>query len=392
MASFPALVFDMKTNRISLELLAQGWTKDQTPEGFRPWNDFYGGWEYKQSTYRKFIFVTPCGLITKGDHIITNMGYMGVNWMVENDNAVINCPFYSLRNCPIRHPLLSCKSLYNTVSGIGNFKLCAICRTDHPWEYANSVEKVLDDNEAEEDILWNAFSQRHHGRVCKYQSHFNRSEKKWYIHYNPIRCAELCCSYCSILQKPVVPKKANVYYDLKRTLTEPGEGFVPEETKVSVTKGIKLLRASETICEAVVQVCRAEIQRKAELNNHSFCFFGGTVEVLNLRVDRRPTKDLLQDLQDVTNGISVVHQSDVDKAKKADKHERRIASQKRRVERFQKMIRTSGVDALSAADQRRAEKHLSKEQILQAEQEHCNLLLPPPRDPQISLFEEVDDT
>ncbi len=382
----------METNKKSLELLAQGWTKDQTPEGFRPWNDFYGGWEYKQSTYRKFTFVTPCGLLTTGERITTNMGYMGVNWMVENDNAVINCPFYSLQDCSLRHPLLRARSRYNTVSGLGNFKLCAIRRTDLPWEYGNSMEKVLDDHEAEADKLWKAFSQRHQGRVCKYQSHYNRTEKKWHIHYDPIQCATFCCSYCSILGTPISSKKANVYYDLKRTWTEPGEGFVPEETKVSVTKGVKLLRASETICEAVVKVCHAKIQRKAELNNHAFCFFGGTVEVLNLRVDRRPTRDLLQDLQDVANGIAVVHQSDIDRAKKADRHERRLVSQAKRVDRFQKMICTSGFDGLSASDQRHAEKHLTKEQIQQAEQEHIKLLLPSPRDPQVSLFEEVGVT
>lgn len=380
----------METNKISLELLAQGWTKDQTPEGFRPWNDFYGGWEYKQSTYRKFTFITPCGLLLKGDHIITDMGYMGVNWMVENDNAVINCPYYSLRDCSVRHPLLRGKNLYSFISRIGNYKHCSVCRTDRPWVYHNSLEKVLDDNEAEEETLWKAFAERHNGRVCKHQAYFNRSEKKWHIRYDPMQCSTYCCTYCTILQRPVSPKKVNVYYDLKRTWTEPGEGFVPEETKVSVTKGIKLLRASETICEAVVKVCRADIQRKAELNNHSFCFFGGSVEVLNLRVDRKPTRDLLQDLQDVANGIAVVHQSDMDKAKKADKHERRVVSQTKRVEQFQKMIRTSGFDGLSVSNQRRAEKHLTKEQIQQAEQEHIQLLLPPPKDPQISLFEEVD--
>ncbi len=369
--------------------MAQGWTKEQTPEGFRPWNDFYGGWEYKQSTYRKFIFVTPCGLLVQGDHIITDMGYMGVNWMVENDNAIINCPYYSLRDCPVRHPLLRGKNLYSFISRIGNYKHCSVCRSDQPWEYSNSLEKVLDDNKAEEEKLWKAFTERHHGRVCKFQSYFNRSEKKWRICYDPMRCAEFCCSYCSVLDKPISPKKANVYYDLKRTWTEPGEGFVPEQTNVSVTKGVKLLRASETICEAVVKVCWADIQRKAELNNNSFCFFGGTVEVLNLRVDRRPTRDLLQDLQDVANGITVVHQSDMDKSQKAAKHERRVVSQVKRVNRFQRMIRTSGFDSLSASDRRRAEKHLTEEQIQQAEQDHIKLLLPPPQDPQLSLFGEV---
>ncbi len=377
----------METNKISLELLAQGWTKNQTPEGFRPWNDFYGGWEYKQSTYRKFTFITPCGLLVKGEKVTSNMSYMGVEWMAENDNPVINCPFYSLRECPMRHPLLAGKTIYNYISRIGNFKFCAVCRTSLPWCYQNSVEKVLDDNAAEENALWEAFAKKHHGPVCKQQAYFDRTEKKWHLRYDPRQCPQYCCSYCTILKKPISQKKANVYYDLKKTWVEPGTGFIPEETKVTVTKGIKLLRASETICEAVVKVCGKDIQRTAQLNQHAFLFFGGTVEVLNLRVDRRPTRDLLQDLHDVANGITVVHQSDVDKARKAVQHEKRILSQNRRVERFQKMIRTTGFRGLSAADQRRAKKHLTEAQIRQAEQVYSQLLLPPPKDPQISLFE-----
>ncbi len=315
------------------------------------------------------------------------MSYMGVEWMVENDNPVINCPFYSLRECPMRHPLLAGKTLYNYISRIGNFKFCAVCRTSLPWRYENSVEKVLDENSAEENVLWEAFAKKHHGRVCKQQAYFDRTEKKWHLRYDPRQCPQYCCNYCTILNKPISQKKVNVYYDLKKTWVEPGTGFIPEETKVTVTKGIKLLRASETICEAVIKVCGKDIQRTAQLNQHAFLFFGGTVEVLNLRVDRRPTRDLLQDLQDVENGITVVHQSDVDKSRKAVKHEKRILSQNRRVERFQKMIRTTGFRGLSAADQRRAKKHLTEAQIQQAEQEHSRLLLPPTKDPQISLFE-----
>ena len=83
----------MEINKITQELLAQGWTKDQTPEGFVPWNDFYGGWEYKRSVTQKFVFLTPCGMLVKGNKVTGDMSYMGVNWSFENDNAVINCPF-----------------------------------------------------------------------------------------------------------------------------------------------------------------------------------------------------------------------------------------------------------------------------------------------------------
>ncbi len=315
---------------------------------------------------------------------------MGVYWSVENDNPIINCPFYSLHECPVRHPLLSGKNLYSFISRIGNYKHCSVCRTSLPWRYENSVEKVLDDNEAEETAQWHTFSEQRHGRVCKNQAFYNRSEKKWHLGYDPMQCAQYGCHYCTILGKPISPKRANVYYDLKKMWTVAGSGFIPEETAVSVTKGIKLLRASETICEAVVKVCAADIQRSVALKYHSFCYFGGSVTVENLRVDRRPTRDILKDLQDTAAGISVAHQSDIDKSQKEAKHATRIISQEKRKENFRKLIRSNGFENLPAACQRRAEKHLSQDEIHQANTHYFQSLLPPSADPQLSLFEEGD--
>lgn len=378
----------MELNKITQELLAQGWTKDLTPEGFRPWNDFNGGWEYKESIFRKFVFQTPCGMLVKGTKVIDNMAYMRVNWTVENDNPVINCPYFSLRDCSLRHPLLRDKFVYNYRSRLGSIKHCAVHRTDLPWDYNNSVEKVVDANDREEDALWQAFLAQHKGRACRHQCHYNRSEKKWHIHYDPTQCCHYNCEHCAILDKPISPKKANVYYDLKKSWVKPGQGFMPDETMVSITKGIKLLRASETICDAIVKYGRHEIYSKLYLENHSFCFFGGTIEVQNLRYERRESRDLLRDLQDVSNGIEVFHQSDLQKVQKAAKSARRQESQRRREERFKKLIRTSGFDGLSTSDQVRARKHLSPVQILQAQREYELSLLPPPRDDQVSLWEE----
>ena len=375
----------MELTKITKELLAQGWTKDQTPEGFSPWNDFYGVWEYKRSTYSKFVFQTPCGLLIKGDKVISNMAYMGVHWMVENDNPVINCPYFSLRDCPCRHPLLKGRQLYSFISRIGSYKHCAVRRTDLPWEYGNSVEKVLDENTREEDQLWEVFSKRHNGRVCRNQAYFNRTEKKWHMHYDPMTCVHHGCSHCSILDKPISIKKANIYYDLKKSHVQKGQGFLPDENIVSITRGIKLLRASETICEAIVKHCKAYIEATVRLNNHSFCFFGGSVEVLNLRYERRESRDLLQDLRDVAAGIAVVHEADLKKAQKEAKHSRRIASQLRREEHFRKLIRTNGYGNLSASDRRRAEKHLSEEEIEAANHFYEQSLLPPPPDMQLSM-------
>ena len=377
----------MELTKVTKELLAAGWTKDQTPEGFRPWNDFYGGWEYKESVFRKFVFRTPCGMLVKGTKVIDNMFFMGVDWMVENDNPVINCPYYALRDCSMRHPLLRDKFVYNYKSSAGEIKHCSVCRTDVPWDYENSVEKVLDANEHEEDALWDVFLQQHKGRACRHQCHFNRSEKKWYIHYDPNICVRYNCSYCAILNKPISEKKANVYYDLKKSHIQTGQGFMPDETICTITKGIKHLRASETICEAIVKYGRRWIQSTVYLQNHSFCYFGGSVEVMNLRYEKRESRDLLQDLQDVSAGITVYHQSDLIKQNKAAKSARRKESQKRREERFKKLIRTNGFEGLSTSDQIRARKHLSPLEIKQAEQEYRKSLLPPPKDDQMNLWD-----
>lgn len=315
------------------------------------------------------------------------MAYMGVHWMVENDNPVINCPYWGLAYCPVRHPLLQDLYLYNFISRVGKYKHCAVHRTYLPWDYENSVEKVLDANEREENALWELSLARHKGRACRYQAHYDRSRKKWIHHYVPTTCPQYCCSYCAILDKPISPKKANVYYDLKRTWVQSGEGFLPDETKVSITKGIKFIRASETICDAIVKYGRREIQSREYFANHSFCFFGGKVEVQNIRWERRESRDLLQDLRDVADGIAVHHKSDLEKASKENKRIRRAQAQLRRVERFKRMIRTCGFDNLSAADRNRAKKHLSPAQILEAEQTYQKSLLPIPKEDQESFFQ-----
>ena len=374
----------MEHTKLTKKLLSEGWTKEQTPEGLLPWNDFYGGWQYKRSTYQKFVFQAPCGLLVKGDKIISDMCYMGIHWMVENDNPVINCPYYGLRDCSCRHPLLQRKQLYTFISRIGNYKHCAVFRTDSLWKYENSVEKVLDENTREEDVLWEIFAKKHHGRVCRHQAYFNRSEKKWHMCYDPMTCSHYGCSYCTLLDKPISAKRANVYYDLKKSFNQKGQGFMPDEIIVTITKGIKLLRASETICDAIVKCCKNDIEDTVRLNNHSFCFFGGTIEVQNLRYEHRESRDLLQDLEDVAAGITVIHESDRKKAEKKTKQERRAAAQQRRKNRFRKLIQTNGFLGLSASDQNRAKKHLSEAEIQEANRLHEISLLPSP-DMQMSM-------
>ena len=92
-----------------------------------------------------------------------------------------------------------------------------------------------------------------------------------------------------------------------------------------------------------------------------------------------------------SSAIAVQHKSDMDKASKEAKRIRRAESQQRRIARFQRMICAHGFDGLSTADQNRARKHLSPAQIMQAQREYQQSLLPAPKDPQESFFTSEED-
>ena len=66
-------------------------------------------------------------------------------------------------------------------------------------------------------------------------------------------------------------------------------------------------------------------------------------EIRNIRVARQEGRDLMQDLQDVRDGIAVQHASDMQKAAKAQKNERYQAGKiKRMAQRMAKEMRESG--------------------------------------------------
>ena len=100
----------MDTNKLSLRLLAEGWTKDQTPPGCHPWNGFYGGWTYDLKSRWDCVFETPCGLLYRRSELpqCGTMSVMGIDWTEENDCLAILCPRYSRTEpCQLNHPLLN---------------------------------------------------------------------------------------------------------------------------------------------------------------------------------------------------------------------------------------------------------------------------------------------
>ena len=355
-------------NELTRRLLAEGYTPEDTPPGTCEYKSYYGGWTYTSQALNGMVFETPCGLLVQGWHFRNGyLSWQGVDWRPGSDNPVVPCPRFTLDPCPLRHPLLQTEK-YCCHSDDVVYQ-CNCHPTARPYTFEGSLDEAHKQVWQESDELWKAFEAAHNGRVCRHQSHYGRTSKAWTTYYSPMECAQLwpCCSYCSVLDKELVPQKGNVFYDVRKTWTEKGSGLFPDEERVSIEKGCKLLdkTVSMTICEAIVQYGRQDVEWCAMSHYRRAQFFDPTlkIEILNLRAARMDTRDILQDLQDVANGIQVTHVSDSLKAAKTQKKARREAAKMRRIQKAEQMLLTHGWYGLDDIWRHRAEKLLDDERI-----------------------------
>mgnify|MGYP001025021327 FL=1 len=384
-----------EVNELTRRLLAEGWKPEDTPPGTHPYKDYYGGWTYTGEAIRSMVWETPCGLLADGRHFLNGyMSYQGVDWRPENGNPVICCPVFPSAPCPLRDPLL-CNERYDLHSNDVVYQ-CACHRTDRPYTYEGSIDEAHDRLWREAGERWEVFKTQHKGRVCRQQSRYGRTTKTWRAFYDPIDCANLgCCSYCVVLAKELDTRKGNVFYDLRRSWTVKGEGLFPDQRKTIVEKGCKLLgsTASLTLCEAIVKYGRGRIEDRVRSEFHHDLFFDKSleIEVINLRAARVDKRDILQDLQDVANGIEVIHASDSLKAAKAQKRARREAAKARRIRKAEAMVLAHGWDGLEDIWKRRAEKLLGGDRIDELLQQRQAPKEAPPAETQICLYSSMLD-
>lgn len=353
----------MELNDLTKRLFAKGHTKDKPPDFVRPFDEFYGGFTYKSEYLRKLVFETPCGLLLMGEHFVSGcMSYMGVNWMPENNNPTVPCPRFSREPCMLNHELLRNHRI------CGDIVNCNCHLTDRAYDYEMSFDKAHDDVWKEADERFEQFAVKKHGRVCRLQSRYNRMEKRWSTFYDPIRCAcDGFCQYCDVLQTDLSPKKGNVFYDLKIIATVKGFGLFPDQQKTTVIKGKKLLEktASITICEAIVRYAKFRIQKKEEDRASHIRFHDPSysIQVMNIRAERRESRDLIQDLRDAAEGMEVVHAGDLKKSAAKQKHERRQAYIEKKIRRIEQLILENGMSQLEEIDRIRARRLLSHDRI-----------------------------
>ncbi len=390
-----ALIMKKEYNELTKKLLAEGYTAEHYPDhvwiadGSRvfdkenPLDNFYGGFTYRRYWAYERTFKTPCGLQCKGLLCMTDMSYMGVDWIFENDLAGIHCP-YRRYGCEQKDSRLPKEGVLKD--------WCNVHMVDEEYQYEGSAEDIL---KLEEDRIQRekiSFVLKRHGRVCEMHMFYNKEEGEWKMHYDPGLCARMRCNgnfggykvigepcICPILNRPLDRKKGNVFYDLKISARRGDlDGTLFEgQIDTCIQKGIRVFDhpVSMDICRNYVKLCKDEIHEHVRSKYFTQLFFAEryeghefSVEVLNIRAEHRVSRDLQQDLQDIRDGVRIVYDSDLQKEdKEAGKERRRKAKEERR-KKMEKKILQMGYENLECIDQHRAQKLFTFEQLDELEE------------------------
>ena len=344
------------TNKLTERLLKQGVKLDDVstwPE------DVWLGEESNFCYSREWRFTptweSPCGLLIH-DH-----GDMwGETWVdgefkcAENDNPLFGCPTPA-KPCPFRKPRMP--------AGIN----CQFHRTDREWNEADSVERLEKEREGAKRRLWEEDLERYpewNGRCINLESEdqpdgsVRRTMRYRLYNCIDIRCeSQQCVCRCGA-KRDIRP--VNIFYDLyiERRFND---GLVPYSER-KLRKVLKVFEKpiARTAAEIALKIWRhdpdspmlpvrmrnklnageqaqtGELRREGYFIRHHRYWDGHTdvelvVEIRNIHIGRNEQRDMMRDLQDVRDGIEVTHDSDLQKAAKAQVSERRRTAKVRKL-------------------------------------------------------------
>ena len=395
-------------NKLTKNLLSHGYTADNFPkdkvhiahgcysENANPLDNIYGGFEYNRIYCDTFIYKTGCGMHVKGINVLSSMGFMGEEWCHENDNPVIRCP-YDKPECPDND-----SRLHGTRAGGLCIQCWCVChRTDESYDFENSFEKAEKERKEEKDRKYKEYFDDHNGRVCGNHMYYNEYTRTWSQHYEPTRCAHICYSqngYCPILGRQLSKKRGNVYYDLKES-----GAVIKNDAQISmfekdrwerITKGIRYLKkpCSMDICESIVRIAADDIRHKYEINHSREIMFDKTwqFEIYNIRAESKPSRDLMQDLQDLKDGIQIIFDDEMIKKRNEEKKRRKEQNKQRAILKLEKKLIEVGYENLpgTSLDRIHAEKWLKAERIEELERiRQKNLREEQEKPVQLSIFD-----
>lgn len=332
--------WNKQKNDLTWKLFAEGYTPDNHPENVK-WVSYKYEFEYTPKYVRQMVLESPCGLLMKGTDFCGYMSYMGIDWRLENNNSVHRCP-YSKVECELNH-----EHLKKAIGHKGDIVQCAFHTTDKTYDYGKSVEKVWDDFHAMQErkktefcrrFKWNP-DERHCNCI-----HWDDLKQDWFAKYDPSDCACGCYvrDICVLTGKRLDGEKGNVFYDVKIARVCHNGGLWDGDKVISIQKGKKMFDNPKplAICEAYAKFCKDRIidREKSRLHRELFFNTDTTIEVINIRAEHRESRDILQDLRDVREGIKVTHASDLTKAAKAAKRERKVKRQEDKKRRIDKKM------------------------------------------------------
>lgn len=392
-------------NLLTQKLLTEGYTEENYPThvqiaggryGKSPLQNIYGGFVYTTETLGGMVFSTGCGLLTRGSEFETgSMGYMGIEWIPENNNPVINCP-YRKDACDLRNQILGDAR----GGGLSKIFWCDCHAVNVPYEYEKSLEKVLHDEDVKKREKLEAFSKRVNGHVCMWHTRWNDWTGKWEQHYDPIHCSHVCVNSgknCDLTGKTVSTKKGNVFYDVRISYIRDDDTIFSGQEVVRINKGVKLLKSptSITICEQIVKRCQEDIKKKErDKYGMKIALSGWKVEIMNIRAEQRESRDLMQDLQDISEGIEVVHVSDKEKLIKEQKKDKRQTAAEKRIQKLEKKLVDIGYENLpkTSLDRTHADKWFGPDRLEElAELRKLKLKEEQERPVQLSLFDMIKE-
>lgn len=390
-------------NELTKRLLKEGYTVNNFPkdmvkipggsygEANNPLDNIYGGFEYVRYWIYQQTFETPCGLLCKGESCMSDMMYRGIEWSYENDMAYCHCP-YDNSYCTKKHEYLQDNSSLRFI--------CNVHMTTKEYQYSGSLEEKYRLHNNQKQILQEEFISSRNGRVCRHHMSYNRDEKKWEFNYDPNICVtNKCRGYCPVLGRTLDKKRGNVYYDIKESGIDYSlNGTLFEgQTFTNIIKSNRAFKnpVSMDICNNYVKLCSEELRHHVLINKyHTELFFAKLrnevydVEIINIRAESKPSRDLFQDLEDIKNGASIVHASDLQRKEREEKQERRDKAKHKKIKKLEKKIIDEGFNYLNYSDARYVEKNFSSERIYELETLHFEKVEEEKKKPvQLTLFD-----
>lgn len=357
-----------EVNRLTKRLLESGVSLDDpaTWPG-DVWRCDPANFAYKRERQFTPTWESPCGLLIRSHGDFWGEVWVGGEFhCAENDNPLFECP----------RPGVPCDHRLPYPAGMN----CQFHRTERVWTESGSCERLIRDRLAREQ-QWREVQMRDHPGFDGFCANLRKNELpdgmfRYEKNYWLERCISLKCknTQCPCLgwkERDVRP--ANIFYDLyiERKFTE---GLVPYSEK-SIIKGLKVFDKAVAMHDAELalriweknpsaRMLPSQMLRRLDVavnleNNigSKEVFFVRThgklherecrvyAEIRNIRVARQEGRDLMQDLQDVRDGITVQHASDMQKAAKAQKNERYQAGKiKRTAQRLAREMMESGDD------------------------------------------------